>query len=122
MFSFFVAKGVSEKANKKLDAEKRAELFDIFSNSKLTMITTGILIASFFVSLKMDILDPVVIYFIYMLSLLIFILYKVIDGYKKLKMNDFPVLYIKSFLFASGVRFLGLFSFCLLVLTDFMSQ
>ncbi|ANQ51255.2 hypothetical protein MY04_3911 [Flammeovirga sp. MY04] len=119
IMAYYFARIIIDKANKKLDPEKRAELFDIFSSgNKLTMITTVIIIGGFFLSLRFQVLDPLVTYIIYMLALFSFMIFKVINGHKKLQEFAYPKEYIYSFLFSSGIRFFGILFFCGLIMMD----
>ncbi len=116
LVTMFIARSINERATKKLDQVKKAELIDLFSNSRI--YTTGILIviiSLFFISLRFDLIDPVISYIIYLLSIFAFIVVTGISAYKKLKANEFPDSYIQSYLITTSIRVLGLVIFFALV-------
>jgi len=112
----FLSRFVSEKANKHLDSNKKAELIDLFS--KVRIYTYGILIGIiglFFASLKFNWIDPQITYIIYVVSIFIFIIATSYFSYDKLKKNGFPNTYIKFYLISTSIRFLGLIIFIALI-------
>ena len=112
----FVSRKQSEKANKKLDQEKKAELIDLFSNDRT--INFGILIAIivlFFIAIRFSNLNTVIIFASYIFIVLIFMIISAILSYRKLKYNDFPDSFIRSYLIATLLRFLGLIIFFAIV-------
>ena len=103
---------INDKANKKLEQDKKAALIDIFSNNRIW--TYGILIAIvllFFISLRFNLINPVWTYIIYIVTLIAYILIISYNSYIKLKDNDFPISYIKSYILSTALRLLGLLIF-----------
>ena len=112
----FVSRTLSEKANKKLDQEKKAKLIDLFSKGRT--INFGILIAIialFFIAIRFSNLNTVIIFASYIFLVFIFMIISAILSYRKLKNNDFPESFIKSYLIATLFRFLGLIIFFAIV-------
>ena len=105
----FITKILNDKANKKLDADKKAELIDLFSTSKYYSygILFGILLL-FFLNIKLHYIDLVTS----MILLFIFIFFQLfISGYTyyhKLKKRHFPEEYITLFITTIIVRSAGL--------------
>jgi len=113
----FVSRKQSEKANKKLDQEKKAELIDLFSKDRT--INFGILITIivlFFIAIRFSNLNTVIIFASYIFIVLIFMIISAILSYRKLINNDFPESFIRSYLIATLLRFLGLIIFFTIVI------
>ena len=103
---------ISEKANKKLSVEKKAELIDLFSNTRTRTFGLMILIIGlYFLALKFQILPPSLTMALYLILLLAFIGYNTVAAQRKLKENDFPDEFIKSYLLTSTLRFIGILIF-----------
>ena len=103
---------ISEKANKKLSVEKKAELIDLFSNTRTRTFGLIILIIGlYFLALKFQILPPSLTMALYLILLLAFIGYNTVAAQRKLKENDFPDEFIKSYLLTSTLRFIGILIF-----------
>ena len=112
----FVSRTLSEKANKKLDQEKKAKLIDLFSKGRT--INFGILIAIialFFIAIRFSNLNTVIIFASYIFLVFTFLIISAILSYRKLKNNDFPESFIKSYIIATLLRFLGLIIFFAIV-------
>lgn len=112
----FISLTINEKATKKLDQDKKAALIDLFSSGRI--YTFGILIGIivlFFLSMRFNLIDPLITYIIYIVSIFAFIIITSIFSYRKLKANDFPDSYIKSYLFSTSLRFIGLVIFFALI-------
>lgn len=108
----FTSRIINEKANKKLTSEKKVELIELFSNSRImTYVFIILLVGSYFLILKYKIFEPLASMVIYMILLLIFIVFKTKSSYDKLKLNNFPDAFIKSYLLASVIRVLGILLF-----------
>jgi hypothetical protein len=108
----FASRTISIRATKKLDQDKKALLMDLFSG--VGIYTYGILIGIivlFFISLRFHLIDPFITYIIYIVSLLGFIIILSYFSYSKLKKNNFPDSYIKSYLISTSLRLLGLVIF-----------
>ena len=111
-----MSRTINEKANKRLDQDKKAALIDLFSKSRI--YTFGILISIivlFFLSLRFNLIDPLITYIIYIVSIFVFIIITSYASYKKLKKNDFPDSYIKSYILSTSLRFIGLVIFFSLI-------
>ena len=112
LVAIFSSRMINEKANKKLEQDKKAALIDIFSNNRIW--TYGVLIAIvvlFYISLRFNLINPVWTYIIYIVSLIAYILTISYNSYIKLKANDFPNSYIKSYILSTALRLLGILIF-----------
>lgn len=108
----FLSKTLNENANKKLDQDKKAELVDLFSKDRI--YNFGILIIIiliFFINIKLNLIEPFLNYGIYIASILIFMTVSTYLSFKKLKKNNFPDSYIKSYITVTTIRFLGIVIF-----------
>jgi len=112
--SIFIARIITEKATQALSDEKKLALIDLFSKKRIYSL--GIILGVFALYILVQMIDGIdgvlanIIYFSFL------ILYMFISGYlnyRKLKSNDFPSAYIKSYLFALVVRFVGMAVFVL---------
>jgi VIT1/CCC1 family predicted Fe2+/Mn2+ transporter len=112
MLTLFVSRMVNEKANKKLDQNKKAELIDVFSKGRVyTFGALIIIIALFFISLRFNLINPLSSYILYIILILAFLIITGFRSYKVLKSNGFPDAYIKSYLISTAIRFIGLVLF-----------
>jgi hypothetical protein len=108
----FASRTINVRATKKLEPEKKAELIDLFSGNGI--LTFGILIGIvviFLISLRFHLIDPLITYVIYIISLLCFIMITSYISYKKLRRASFPDSYIKSYILSTSLRFVGLLIF-----------
>jgi hypothetical protein len=116
LVAIFLSRMISEKANKKLDQDKKAALIDVFSKDRIW--TYGVLIGIvvlFFISLRFSLIDPFWAYMIYIVILVAYIVLLAYYSYRKLKANDFPSFYIKSYILSSSLRLIGLLIFVALL-------
>ena len=112
MVFIFGARILNDKAVKKLSVEKKAELVDLFSGTRIW--TYGLLIAIlilYFLILEFELLAPLVAVVIYFLLLIAFLLYNANVSYRKLKASEFPEEFIKSYLISASVRLIGILMF-----------
>lgn len=110
--SIVLSRIINERANRKLDQEKKASLIDIFAKDRITSI--GVLlgiIVLFFIGLKYTKIEPLTAYLIYFGVLLVFMIYSSYRSYKKLEKADFPKPYINQYLLSTAIRFLGIVLF-----------
>lgn len=116
LVSVFVSRFVGEKANKKLDPEKRLQLMDLFSKDRVLYF--GILIAIivlYFAVLKFELLDASASMILYIVAFFAYMAITTALAYKKLKVNDFPQDYIRSYLTSTLIRVIGLVVFFALI-------
>ena len=114
--AIFIAQFINEKATKKLDQLKKAELTDLFSKSRIyTMVILIGIITIFFISLRFHLIDPSISMVVYIIAIFSFLVINGYLSYKKLKENAFPDSYIKSYLLSTTIRFLGLVIFVSLI-------
>lgn len=114
----FISRMINEKAVKKLEANKKAELIDLFSKNKVyNYLITFIVIAGFFLVLKFELLDKKLSFSIYFTLFVIYLGTTFYISYKKIRKNDFPKSYIKTYLLVSGLRFLGFIVFIIIILS-----
>jgi hypothetical protein len=112
----FLSRIINERATKKLSQEKKAELIDLFSKSRI--YSMGILIAIiifYFASLKLQIVDPNVAVGVYFVLILTFLVITGYQSFNKLKGNNFPDSYIKSHLLSTTIKLLGFVLFVTLI-------
>jgi len=108
----FLSRTLNENANKKLDQDKKAELVDLFSKDRIYNFGFLIIIVLiFFINMKLNLIDPFLNYGIYIGSVLIFMAVSTYLSFKKLKKNNFPDSYIKSYITVTTIRFLGIVIF-----------
>jgi divalent metal cation (Fe/Co/Zn/Cd) transporter len=108
----FISRMINEKANKKLDQAKKAELIDLFSSTRI--YSFGVLIVIiilFFLSLRFNLLDPFITYLIYIFLVIAYLIITGLNSFRLLKKNNFPDSFIKSYLISTTIRFLGLIIF-----------
>ncbi len=107
-----VSRVINEKANKKLTQEKKAELIDLFSKNRITTYAFIIVIfAAYYLILEYDLFDLYISLAIYVLLLVSLLIFNARSAMVKLKTNDFPKSYIKSYVLASMIRFIAIFVF-----------
>ena len=110
--SMIVSRAISSRAYRKLEPEKKVALVELFSKGG---ITSGLIIAGFmvmfFLNLKYNIIDLEIASLIYFGLVLVFLLFAGYNSYKKLVLNDFPKDYIRQFLIATTIRFIGIILF-----------
>ena len=108
----FISRTINEKANKKLDQNKKAELIDLFSKDRTyTFGALILIIALFFISLRYNLVEPFISFVAYIALIFMFLIITGIRAYKILKTNDFPASYIKSYILTTSLRFIGLLVF-----------
>ncbi len=114
-----IGRAINEKANKKLEQDKKAALIDLFAGGRI--YTFGILIgiiALYFAAIKWQLIDPLLAYIFYLIALLVFLIVNGYSSYKKLQVNQFPEFYIKSFILSTTIRFIGLIIFVTLTMMN----
>lgn len=119
LISVFISRYLLQKANKLLEVNKKANLIDLFSKDGL--VNFGVLLSLlvlFFISIKFNWLNPTVSYIAFMVLLLVFIVVTNIRAYKKLKENDYPQDYIRTYIISGTVRFIGLAIFVVLMFSS----
>lgn len=108
----FLSRTLNENANKKLDQDKKAELVDLFSKDRIYNFGILIIIISiFFINIKLNLIDQYLNYGIYIGSVVIFMIVSTYLSFRKLKKNNFPDSYIKSYITVTTIRFLGIVIF-----------
>ena len=120
MLSTFTARVINNHANKKLSQEKKAELIDIFSKSQT--LTFGLIIGIvgvYFLIIEYHVFEPLISSFIYIGLLLVFFMYQIMSGYKRLNQHDYSRAFIQSYLIASSIRLLGILIFCGILIGQF---
>jgi hypothetical protein len=116
LVAIFISRMINEKANKKLDQDKKAALIDVFSKDRIWTYSVLIgMVVIFFLSLKFNFIDPFWTYIIYIVLLIAYIIIIAYYSYKKLKTNGFPDSYIKSYIVATSLRLIGLLIFVALL-------
>ena len=112
LVAIFTSRIISEKANKSLSIEQKAELIDLFSKNRIyTFAALILIIAAFFASLKFNLLAQSTTVIIYIILISGFMLINSNMAYKKLKSHNFPDSYIKSYLISTSIRLIGLMVF-----------
>jgi len=108
---------ITDHANKKLDTEKRAALFDLFSKGRILMYIALVgIVVIFVVSLKFKLLDPTISFLIYTSLLFAYVFFTSYIAWKRLKGNDYPASYIQSYIISSVIRIVGLVVFLALIM------
>jgi len=105
----FTARTINNNAMKKLDQSKKAALIDLASSNKISTYALLIVIIIFyFICTNLNLFDPTITYIIYFILLLLYILFLAYKSYNRLKKNDFPDFYIKSYILSLSIRVGGL--------------
>jgi len=93
------------RAMKNLSNEKKAELIDLFSKSRILNFGLIILfIGTYFLVLKFELCDPTLALTIYLVLMACFLIFNVVKVYKKMKSNTFPNTFISTYLISSTIR------------------
>ena len=112
LVAIFASRVISEKANKSLSTQQKAELIDLFSKNRIyTFAVLILIIAAFFASLKFNLIEQSTTVIIYVILISGFMVINSNMAYKKLKSNNFPGSYIKSYLISTSIRLIGLMIF-----------
>lgn len=110
--TIFLSRWLSDRANKALDQQKKAELVDLFSNTRLASFgILAVIILVFFGSIKFQWVDPFVSYLLYTVAIVTFLVISSLQSVRKLRSANFPEAFIRSFLLSTLVRFIGLIVF-----------
>ena len=108
----FGARTINDRAVKKLDAEKKVELIDLFSGSRSwNFLLLLVIIGLFFLVLRFDLLDPVISIVLYIVALVAYMVFFGKISYDKLKKNDFPADFIRSYIISVSIRLVGIVVF-----------
>jgi len=102
---------INDRAMKKLDQDKKAQLIDLFSGRAFQSIFLFLILGLFFLNIKFEVIDSMIAYIIYSISLLAFVVITGNSSYKKLRANDYPNDYIQSYLIMTTLRVIGLVVF-----------
>ena len=106
--SIFLARSINEKANKKLDQEKKAQLIDLFSNNSKRYIILLIIVVLTIIGFNTNIMNPFIISLGFFSFLIYLFIISILRVTKKLKENNFPTEYIKEVKKASFIRLFGI--------------
>lgn len=108
----FVARIFDTKASKNLTDEKKVQLIDLFSKTRILNFGIVILIAGiYFLALKFELLDEFVSISLLFSVYICFIILIAIISYRKLKSNEFPSEFLRTYLIAASIRILGMLVF-----------
>nr|WP_294859735.1 hypothetical protein [uncultured Fluviicola sp.] len=112
LFVLLISRILSERAMKKLDQNQKVALLDLFSNRRIYnyVILIGI-IGLFFACSKFELISSAFNIVIYVILLTLYIFINTLLSYRKLKDYDFPDFYIRTYLFTSSLRIVGLVVF-----------
>ena len=116
MIFILLSKYLNSKAYKTLSNEKKLELSDLFSNTKVGQFALMIgIVIIYFMILKFDIVEPFIAVSLFFIVILIVLSIQSKRAYTKLKKHDFPDTYIKTYLWSVYVNILGMLMFFLLL-------
>ncbi|HBG69417.1 MAG TPA: hypothetical protein DDX57_01355 [Bacteroidales bacterium] len=111
------ARLINDRANRQLDSDKRAALFDLFAKGRIFMyIALAGIVVIFVVSLKYELLDPMATFLIYAALLFVYVIVTNYIAWKRLKSNDYPASYIRSYIISSVIRIVGIVVFLALMM------
>lgn len=113
----FISRLINEKANKNLNPEQKLALIDLFSGTRTFRF--GILVAFmalYFAILRFTNLNPEITYTLYIIILILFIAITSLQSYTKLKNNNFPSSYIKSYITSTSIGFIGIIIFFITII------
>jgi len=106
--SIFLSRSINEKANRKLDQEKKAQLIDLFSNNSKRYIILLIIVVLTIIGFNTNIMNPFVISLGFFSFLIYLFIFNILRVTKKLMENNFPTEYIKEVKKASFIRLFGI--------------
>lgn len=113
--SIVVARIISERAMKKLEPNKKSDLIDLFSGRAYTSIILLVILGLFFLNIKFEVIDSMIAYILYIISILAYSIVTGIQSYRKLKGNGFPDPYIQAHIISTTLRVVGLVAFFAIV-------
>lgn len=109
---FLVIRVINERAIKTLSQDKKAELIDLFSKDRIyNLVIVILLIGLLFLNTKYKLVDSFLSLLLYSSSIMIFIVVVSFLAYRKLKKNQFPDSFLKSFILTSTFKTLALLFF-----------
>ena len=99
---------INDRANRKLEPQKKADLVDIVSKNRIySYVAIALIVLLYFVSIKFEIFSNYMIWVGYIILVLGLLILNGVRYYKKLKKNDFPDTYLKSFALSTVIRLIG---------------
>ena len=116
-FAFILAsRYMNDRASKKLDQEKKAELVDLFSKGRILgyVIILGSL-ALYFIGIKTQVLDLWLLMGAYFILIIGYIMVLALNTFKKLVAHEFPKEFIASYVYSTILRILGVIVFMAIV-------
>jgi hypothetical protein len=118
LLSVFISRTLLDKANTKLDQDKKAALIDLFSGRRIwSFAWLMLIIVSFFLCMKFQWIDRFWSFTLYFIALFIYLFVNAYLTFVKLKSNGFPVFYINAYLWSTSIRAFGLVLFVALILS-----
>lgn len=113
--SVFASSILYNKALKKLDMEKKAELIDKFSGFRnYSLLIMIVIVAAYFILLQKQLIDGRILTISYLVTFVIYLAVVNYYSYTVLKKNNFAKDFIRDYLITVIIRFVGfivLFSF-----------
>ena len=110
--AMFGSRLIQDSANRKLENDKKALLVDLFSKNRTALLgSLFLIIGLFLLNTQYGWIDDGLAFFAYISLILLFITITSINAYGKLKVNAFPMNYIRAFLIATAIRVLGMMAF-----------
>ncbi|MNV00586.1 hypothetical protein D3C71_907560 [compost metagenome] len=114
LLSVLVSRMLDARANKKLTADKKVALIDLFSKDRIyTSVVLILIVVLFLLNFKFKLIDPMASSVLYIFVLATYVVVVSFLTYRKLKENDFPGFYIKSYILTTSLRTLALLIFLL---------
>jgi hypothetical protein len=117
LVTMFVAQRMSSNAMKRLPDEKKAQLIDLFSGNRIIhYILIIVIVFGNYMFVRATGINTLLSNFVYLVVLLGYIMFINFQSYRKLKKNNFPDDYIKTYMTSSTIRLAGVFAFFALTL------
>lgn len=108
----YLSRMITEKANKKLDTEKKAELVDLFSKQRMySILVMIVLMVGFYILTQKSFLEGFIAHIIALSLLFGYISTSNILNYRKLKQNNFPDFYLQAYMFSAAINLGGFVAF-----------
>jgi len=109
LFAFIIARFLLDKANLRLEPEKKALLVDIASAGRVVnLVVLAAIIGFFLLNLQYQWTDPVTGVMIYTILVVAFSIWANTRIYSRLKNKDFPQTYTRTFIVCAIIRLSGL--------------
>lgn len=114
-----ISRVIYDKAVKKLDQEKKAELVDLYGKRNVSsLLIIAAFLGVYYFIVMFDLLNPFIAFPILIIAMLAFIVRNGLTIRKKLRQQAFPTEFIRSFLLTFTIRTVSLLLFMIVMMRD----